>query len=112
MSIRIWLRIGSTNMSSKQTRHPNKRRGWPLKTLIEILPVLIAVTIVFSYTTIKGVSAVELVTPLTTVLGAVPVWVSVLMGLIVLVGTLGMAWLIFIFTRAPVSSDGSDDREI
>lgn len=93
----------------EQPLRPKKRTGWPLKTLIEILPVLIALTIFFSYTTIRGVSAVELVTPLTTVLDAVPLWVAILMMLIGLVGILGMGWLIFIFTRAPVSTDGSTD---
>lgn len=94
-------------MSSK-TGIPKKRSRWPLTTLIEILPVIIALTIVFSYTTIKGVSKVRLVTPLATVLSAVPLWVAILMSLIVLVGVSGMIWLIYIFMRAPVAPDGSE----
>lgn len=86
------------------------RRTWPLKTLIEILPIIIALTALFSYTTIKNVSGVDLVTPLAQVLGGVPVWVAILMGLIALVGTLGMGWLIYIFSRAPVDPDGSSEE--
>ncbi len=82
------------------------RSRWTLKTLIEILPVVIALTALFSYRTIQRVAPVELITPLTQVLGAVPVWVAVLMGLITAVGILGMAWLVYIFCRAPVSPDG------
>ena len=85
-----------------------KRSRWPLTTLIEILPIIIALTVFLSYTTIKRVSSVALVTPVTTVLQAVPLWVVILMTLIVLVGTSGMAWLIYIFTRAPVAADGSE----
>jgi hypothetical protein len=85
------------------------RPKWPLKTLIEILPLLIALTAIFSYSTIKNVTQVELVTPLNQVLGGVPAWVAGLMGLIALVGILGMGWLIYIFTRAPVAPDGSDE---
>ena len=88
---------------------PGKRKKWPLKTLIEILPILIALTAVFSYTSIKNVSNVSLVTPLEQVLGGVPIWVAILMGLIAITGTLGMIWLIYIFSRAPVSPDGSDE---
>ena len=85
------------------------RPKWPLKTLIEILPLLIALTAIFNYSTIKNVTQVELVTPLSQVLGGVPAWVTGLMGLIALVGMLGMGWLIYIFTRAPVAPDGSDE---
>jgi len=85
-----------------------KRSRWPLTTLIEILPVIIALTVFLSYTTIKRVSTVALVTPIATVFQAVPLWVAILMTLIVLIGTSGMAWLIYIFTRAPVAADGSE----
>lgn len=85
---------------------PKARRKWPLKTLIEILPVIIALTAIFSYSTIKNVTDVDLVTPLQQVLGDVPLWVAGLMGLIALTGMLAMAWLIYIFSRAPVSPDG------
>lgn len=84
------------------------RKKWPLKTLIEILPVIIALTAIFSYSTIKNIADVDLVTPLEQVLGGVPIWVAGLMGMILMVGTLGMGWLIYIFSRAPVSPDGSD----
>jgi hypothetical protein len=94
---------------AKKTEADRPRKRWPLKTLIEILPIIIALTAIFSYSTIKNVSDVDLVSPLTEVLGAVPVWVAGLMGLVGLVGLLGMIWLIFIFTRAPVAPDGSDE---
>jgi ABC-type phosphate transport system permease subunit len=87
------------------------RKKWPLKTLIEILPIIIALTAIFSYSTIKNVSRVKLVTPLAEVLGGVPIWVAGLMGLVALVGLLGMTWLIFIFTRAPLAADGRDEEE-
>lgn len=86
------------------------RRKWPLKTLIEILPIIIALTAVFSYSTINNVSDVDLITPLEEVLGGVPIWVAALMGMIVLVGALGMGWLMYIFTRAPVAPDGSNEE--
>lgn len=85
------------------------RRGWPLKTLIEILPIIIALTAVFSYSTIRNVTDVALITPLTEVLGGVPLWVAVLMGLVTLIGLLGIGWLIFLFSRAPVAPDGSEE---
>ena len=44
------------------------------------------------------------------VLGGVPLWVAILMGLIAITGTLGMIWLIYIFSRAPVSPDGGDEE--
>lgn len=89
---------------------PKAHRKWPLKTLIEILPVIIALTAIFSYSTIKNVTDVDLVTPLQQVLGDVPLWVAGLMGLIALTGMLAMAWLIYIFSRAPVSPDGSSEE--
>jgi hypothetical protein len=85
------------------------RKKWPLKTLIEILPILIALTAIFSYSTIKNVSKENLITPLEDVLGGVPIWVAGLMGLIMIIGLLGMSWLIYIFTRAPVAPDGGDE---
>jgi len=88
---------------------PPRKKKWPLKTLIEILPIMIALTAVFSYSTVRNVSDVDLITPLADVLGGVPIWVAILMALIALVGTLGMGWLMYIFTRAPVAPDGSDD---
>jgi hypothetical protein len=91
--------------------NPQKpRKKWPLKTLIEILPLINALTAIFSYSTIKNVTNVSLVTPLQEVLGGVPLWVAGLMGLITLTAGLGMAWLIYILSRAPVSPDGSDEE--
>jgi hypothetical protein len=87
-----------------------KRSKWPLKTLIEILPIIIALTALFSYSTIKRVSDVALITPLSEVLGGVPAWVVGLMGLIFLVGFLGMSWLIYVFSRAPVAPDGTAEE--
>ena len=96
------------NMSNLDQAQPKRKRSrWPLTTLIEILPVIIALTVFASYTTIKKIGPVTLVTPLTTVLSAVPLWVTILMALIALIGTAGIVWLIYIFTRAPVSTDGS-----
>lgn len=86
------------------------RPKWPLKTLIEILPLIIALTAIVSYSTIRNVSNVALVTPLQEVLGGVPIWVAGLMALVALVGMLGMGWLIYIFSRAPVSPGGSDEE--
>lgn len=89
-----------------------KRSRWPLTTLIEILPVIIALTVFFSYTTIRRISTVTLVTPLTTVLSAVPLWVTILMALIVLIGAAGMSWLIYLFTRAPVAANGNEAEQV
>jgi len=104
--------MSSSGTSGEQSlsQDAKPRKKWPLKTLIEILPILIAVTAVFSYSSIKNVSDVSLVTPLEEVLGGVPLWVAGLMGMITITGTLGMIWLIYIFSRAPVSPDGSDEE--
>jgi hypothetical protein len=99
--------MNTNNAAPGETDKP--RPKWPLKTLIEILPILIALTAIFSYATIRNVTEVALVTPLTEVLGGVPVWVAGLMGLVGLVGLLGMGWLIYLFSRAPVAPDGSDE---
>ena len=97
-------------MSSSLPQNADKtRKKWPLKTLIEILPIVIALSVFFSYSTIKTVTNERLVTPLQEVLGDVPIWVAGLMGMITLFGVLGMLWLVYIFTRAPVSPDGSDE---
>jgi hypothetical protein len=88
---------------------PDKKK-WPLKTLIEILPIIIALTAVFSYSSIRNVTEVDLITPLEEVLGGVPLWVAGLLLMILLTGTLGMGWLMYIFTRAPVAPDGSDEE--
>lgn len=85
------------------------RLKWPLKTLIEILPLIVALTAIFSYSTIKAVTNIDPIAPLSGVLGGVPVWIALLMGMVALVGVLGMGWLIYIFSRAPVSPDGSDE---
>lgn len=98
----------STSKPSGEESRGKKR--WPLKTLIEILPIIIALTALFSYSTIKNVSDVALFTPLQEVLGGVPLWVAVLMGLIALIGLLGMGWLIYLFSRAPVAPDGSSEE--
>jgi hypothetical protein len=86
------------------------QKKWPLKTLIELLPLLVALTAIVSYSSIKNVDNVDLVTPLQQVLNGVPLWVAGLMAMIALVGTLGMGWLVYIFSRAPVSPDGSDEE--
>lgn len=95
--------------ATKSTAKTRKAK-WPLKTLIEILPVIIALSVIFSYNTIKAGSDVVLFTPVTEVFSQVPWWITALMGLIVAVGTLGMGWLIFIFSRAPINPDSSNDN--
>lgn len=85
------------------------RLKWPLKTLIEILPLIVALTAIFSYSTIKGITKIDPIAPLSGVLGGVPLWVALLMGMVAIVGVLGMGWLIYLFSRAPVSPDGSDE---
>ncbi|GAB4410039.1 MAG: hypothetical protein Fur0044_03660 [Anaerolineae bacterium] len=101
----------NTNNSNPPVAEVEKARPrWPLKTLIELLPLLIALTAIFSYSTIRNVTNVALITPLNEVLGGVPLWVAGLMGLVALVGLLGMGWLIYLFSRAPVAPDGSDEE--
>jgi hypothetical protein len=101
------------NMNRKVSSPPEDRKKskWPLKTLIEILPVIIALTALISYSTIKKVADVSLITPLQEVLGGVPLWVAGLMGLTLIVGLLGMGWLVYIFSRAPITPDGSAGDE-
>ena len=76
--------MNMNNLSTSQKADKPKKK-WPLKTLIEIIPIVVALTAVFSYSTIKNVSNVNLVTPLEEVLGGVPIWVAGLMGLVALV---------------------------
>jgi hypothetical protein len=76
-------------MNSNDKPASPTRRKWPLKTLIEILPIIIALTVFFSYSTIKRVSDVALVTPISEVFGQVPLWIVLLMGLIFGVGFVG-----------------------
>ncbi|MBE7555337.1 MAG: hypothetical protein HS126_30165 [Anaerolineales bacterium] len=102
------MNTNNPGVSQAETDKPRPR--WPLKTLIELLPVIIALTALLSYSTIRNVTNVALVTPLAEVLGGVPLWVAGLMGLVALVGILGMGWLIYIFSRAPVAPDGSDEE--
>jgi hypothetical protein len=102
--------MNMSNMPAPQQGLDKPRKKWPLKTLIEIIPIIVALTAIFSYSTIKNVADVKLVTPLAEVLGSVPIWVAGLMGLVALVGLLGMGLLIFIFSRAPVAPDGSDEE--
>ena len=101
--------MNMSNLSTSQKADKPKKK-WPLKTLIEIIPIVVALTAVFSYSTIKNVSNVNLVTPLEEVLGGVPIWVAGLMGLVALVGIMGMGWLIYIFSRAPIAPDGSNEE--
>jgi len=101
--------MNMSNLSTSQKADKPKKK-WPLKTLIEIIPIIVALTAVFSYSTIKNVSNVNLVTPLEEVLGGVPIWVAGLMGPVALVGMLGMGWLIYIFSRAPITPDGSNEE--
>ena len=101
--------MNMSNLSTSQKADKPKKK-WPLKTLIEIIPIVVALTAVFSYSTIKNVSNVNLVTPLEEVLGGVPIWVAGLMGLVALVGIMGMGWLIYIFSRAPIAPDGSSEE--
>ncbi len=102
--------MNTNNANPPAVEGEKARRRWPLKTLIELLPLLIALTAIFSYSTIRNVTDVALVTPLNQVLGEVPLWVAGLMGMVALVGLLGMGWLIFLFSRAPVAPDGSDEE--
>ena len=96
--------MNMNNLSTSQKADKPKKK-WPLKTLIEIIPIVVALTAVFSYSTIKNVSNVNLVTPLEEVLGGVPIWVAGLMGLVARMG-----WLIYIFSRAPIAPDGSNEE--
>jgi hypothetical protein len=96
-------------MNTNDSTPDKPRQKWPVKTLIEVLPLIIALTAIFSYSTIKNVTGIDPVTPLNQVVGGVPVWVTVLMVLVALVGCCGMGWLIYLFSRAPVSPDGSDE---
>ena len=102
--------MNMSNMPATNQSVDRSRKKWPLKTLIEIIPIIVALTAIFSYSTIKNVSNVNLVTPLEEVLGGVPIWVAGLMGLVALVGIMGMGWLIYIFSRAPISPDGSSEE--
>ena len=102
------MSMNNSGLSPIESKKP--RSKWPLKTLIEVLPLLIVLTAVFNYSTIRNVTNVALVTPLTQVLNGVPLWVAGLMALVALVGMLGMGWLIYLFSRAPVAPDGSDEE--
>ena len=83
------------------------RLKWPLKTLIEILPIFYAISGIFTYAAVE--TDVSLVTPFQEVFVGVPLWVAGLMGLVAVVGFAGWVWIIYVFSRAPVAPDGSDE---
>ena len=98
-------RIGS--MSSRPTE-PASTRSRLFKAgrrLIEILPVIIALTALFSYRAIDGLTDQVLATPIGQVVQAVPPWVNVLMLLTAFTGLAGMFLLIMVFAR-PASVAG------
>ena len=86
--------------ATQPRRHVTTRPKWRLRTLIEILPIIIALTALFSYRTVTNRMDVDLVTPIAIVLAGVPLWVAGLMLLVASVGILGMGWLIYIVIHA------------
>ena len=87
-------------MSSSPTETSTRSRlTKAVRRLIEILPVLIALTALFSYRAIDGLAGEVLATPLGEVVRAVPPWVNVLMLLTAFTGLAGMLWLIIVFAR-------------
>lgn len=93
---------------SAETKAPRKR--WPLKTVLEIFPIFMALSALLTFGTTKKVSDVQLLTPLKQVVGGLPWWATLLMVAAMLVGVLGIIWVTYIFSRAPVAPDGSDDQ--
>ncbi|MEI2613148.1 MAG: hypothetical protein V9G20_31295 [Candidatus Promineifilaceae bacterium] len=86
------------------------RKRWPLKTMLEVFPIFMALSALLTFGTTKKVSDVQLLTPLKQVVGVLPLWATVLMVAAMLVGILGIIWATYIFSRAPVAPDGSDDQ--
>jgi hypothetical protein len=92
------------------TETPGRGR-FPLRRLIEVLPVLIALTALFSYTTIRGVDeGLRIVKPPAELFGSVSAWVGTLMILVACVGVGGMSWLLYVYTRAPVEDAEGGSR--
>ncbi|MFN8446841.1 MAG: hypothetical protein U0175_38965 [Caldilineaceae bacterium] len=90
---------------------PSKpRKHWPFKTVLEVFPIFMALSAMLTFGTTRKVSDVELLTPLSRVVSALPWWATLLMGGTMLVGIVGIVWVTFIFSRAPVAPDGSDEE--
>ena len=56
------------------------RKKWPLKTVIEVFPIFIALTALLTFGTArKAGEEVELLTPLSRITGALPLWATFLL---------------------------------
>ena len=86
------------------------RKRWPLKTIIEVIPIIMALSALFTFGVAKRVTDVRLLTPLNEVVAGLPLWATILLALVMTIGVVGIGWGIFIFSRAPVAPDGSDDE--
>lgn len=86
------------------------RKHWPFKTVLEVFPIFMALSAMLTFGTTRKVSGVELLTPLSRVVSALPWWATLLMGGTMVVGIIGIVWVTFLFSRAPVAPDGSDEE--
>ena len=106
-------RNGNTIMidtkSTPTSDQDKPRKRWSRKTIIEIIPIVMALTALLTFGVAKNVTDVELLTPLTRVVTTLPLWGTVLMALVMAIGVTGIILGIYIFSRAPVSPDGSDE---
>jgi hypothetical protein len=85
------------------------RLHWPVKTAIEVIPIIMAMTALFTWGFAKRTTDVKLLTPLSTVTSALPWWGTVVMALVGLIGITGIIWATYLFSRAPMAPDGSDE---
>jgi hypothetical protein len=86
------------------------RKHWPLKTLVEIIPIFMALSALLTFGWAQRVTGAELLTPLNRVITALPWWATLLMVAVMAIGVLGIVWVTYIFSRAPVAPDGSDEE--
>ena len=101
----------NTNEPDKKTEESTEpRKHWPFKTVLEVFPIFMALSALLTFGTTRKVTGVELLTPLSRVVSVLPWWATLLLAGTMLVGLVGIAWVTFLFSRAPVAPDGSDEE--
>ncbi len=101
-------------MSTNKESLGEKKHKWPLKTFIEMIPIVLTVSALFTFGVAKRVTTVKLLTPLSTVTGGLPLWGIILMVLVGFIGLAGVSLGIYIFSRAPMrlSDNGEEMPEL
>ncbi len=88
-----------------------ERKRWPLKTVIEVFPIFMALTALLTFGTARRAGQGEVLTPLSRMTDSLPLWSILLLAGCFAIGIFGIIWATWVFSRAPVAPDGSDDDQ-